>query len=386
MKIKMPIVLLVAILLAYFLGPILPINILQIFYSISLFIKEILIFTLPFIIFSLLSSAMIRLQKGAIGLALMVLPVICISNFITTWIGYISGRQLLTKSTKIFTSLVATDSFHSVWHISLPKIIDNKYAMLLGLIIGIIFPRLNNIKANKFADIVSKYTIIFLEKIFIPVIPLFIVGFIFKLQQDGVLDFIFKNYLFVFGVIFITQISYILFLYGLGNKFKLYDWYLSVKRMLPAGITGFTTMSSAAAMPITLKAAEKNLNNKNLTRFVIPITVNFHLIGDCIAIPIMAIAILNSFGFAEPTTMEYLIFSSWFVFYKFAVAAVPGGGILVMVPILESYLGFKPEMLSLIIAIYILFDSVITSMNVMGNGAFIILFNKIRNFILGNKS
>ena len=68
--------------------------------------------------------------------------------------------------------------------------------------------------------------------------------------------------------------------------------------------------------------------------------------------------------------MNYLIFASYFVLAKFSVAAVPGGGILVMLPILESYLGFDSGMLSLITALYILFDPIITCANVFGNGAF----------------
>lgn len=48
-----------------------------------------------------------------------------------------------------------------------------------------------------------------------------------------------------------------------------------------------------------------------------------------------------------------------------------------MIPILEKYLGFTPEMLSLITALYILFDPIITSANVLGNGAFAQLFEKV---------
>ena len=68
--------------------------------------------------------------------------------------------------------------------------------------------------------------------------------------------------------------------------------------------------------------------------------------------------------------MGYLIFACYFVMAKFSVAAVPGGGILVMLPILERYLGFDATMLSLITALYILFDPIITCANVLGNGGF----------------
>ena len=41
-----------------------------------------------------------------------------------------------------------------------------------------------------------------------------------------------------------------------------------------------------------------------------------------------------------------------------------------MLPILEQYLEFNSDMLSLITALYILFDPIITSANVLGNGTF----------------
>ncbi len=72
----------------------------------------------------------------------------------------------------------------------------------------------------------------------------------------------------------------------------------------------------------------------------------------------------------EPTLIVYLTFTLYFVLAKFSVAAIPGGGIIVMLPILEGYLGFNAEMMSLITALYILFDPVITCANVLGNGAF----------------
>jgi Na+/H+-dicarboxylate symporter len=143
--------------------------------------------------------------------------------------------------------------------------------------------------------------------------------------------------------------------------------------MAPALMGGAGTMSSAATMPLTLIGVEKNAKHPTLARSVIPMSVNNHLIGDCFAIPIFAFALLKNYGLAQPTFEVYFIFALFFVLAKFSVAAVPGGGILVMLPILQQYLGFTPPMLSLITALYVLFDPVITSANVMGNGAFALI-------------
>ena len=139
---------------------------------------------------------------------------------------------------------------------------------------------------------------------------------------------------------------------------------------MPAALAGFGSMSSVASMPLTILGAEKSSKNGDIAKSTIPVTVNVHLIGDCFAIPIFAFAIMKSFGMPFPDFSVYLIFATYFVLAKFSVAAVPGGGILVMIPILETYLGFKSEMLSLITALYILFDPITRAANILGNGAF----------------
>jgi Na+/H+-dicarboxylate symporter len=79
----------------------------------------------------------------------------------------------------------------------------------------------------------------------------------------------------------------------------------------------------------------------------------------------------------EPSLWSYFVFTIFFVIAKFSVAAVPAGGIIVMVPILEKYLNFNTEMSSLIVAIYIIFDPIVTGFNVLGNGALAKLIDNI---------
>jgi Na+/H+-dicarboxylate symporter len=153
--------------------------------------------------------------------------------------------------------------------------------------------------------------------------------------------------------------------------------------MLPAASVGFSAMSSAAALPLTIMASEKNVTNKEVARSCIPATVSIHLIGDCLAIPIFAFACLKNFGHLDPSFLSYLYFAIYFVLAKFSVAAIPGGGIIVMLPILEAYLGFSGEMMSLITALYLLFDPVITTANILGNGAFCKLVD--RSYIWAQK-
>jgi Na+/H+-dicarboxylate symporter len=209
---------------------------------------------------------------------------------------------------------------------------------------------------------------------------LFVAGFVVKLQADGVVGLIVKDYSAIFAIVGIAQFSYIAVVYFVFSNLKIKEFVTSIKNLFPAAISGFTTMSSAASMPLTICGAEKNAKNKDLARSVIPATVNIHLVGDCFAIPIFAFAILKSFGMEEPSLLNYITFTAYFVLAKFSVAAIPGGGIIVMLPILESYLGFNANMMSLITALYILFDPVVTCANVLGNGAFAKMIDKFANY------
>ena len=60
-----------------------------------------------------------------------------------------------------------------------------------------------------------------------------------------------------------------------------------------------------------------------------------------------------------------------------AATGVPGGGIIVMIPILKSILGFSPEMVGIITTLYLLTDGFSTACNVMGDNAVAILVNKL---------
>src|SRR5262249_14634987 len=155
-----------------------------------------------------------------------------------------------------------------------------------------------------------------------------IAGFAMKLSHDGLIVKIVKDYALIFFVVAAAVFSYIALIYLVTNRFRLPHFLRSVRNMLPAAVAGFGSMSSAAAMPLTIVGAEKNVSDPDMARAVIPATVNIHLIGDCFAIPIFAFAVLKNFGLGQPELWAYMTFAVYFVVTKFSVAAIPGGGII----------------------------------------------------------
>jgi len=371
----MPFILIGIIVFAGVFSPMMPLAAQSGLYAISLSLKAMIVFVLPLIIFALLFKTAVQLAKKATKTIALILAGVCCSNFLSTWISYSVG----TVAYRFDLSMALPNGNNALlpaWSFSLPKWIGNDHAMFAGLALGVLLALFAPQAAGRFSVLMEKVVGRILKGI-LWAIPLFILGFVVKLSHEGILVQLIRDYAWILGVVAGAVFSYIAFLYFAANGFQFRASARSIKNLLPAALAGFGSMSSAAAMPLTILGAEKNARNPDLARSVIPATVNIHLIGDCFAIPIFAFAVLKNFGVVEPSLFVYLQFALYFVLAKFSVAAVPGGGILVMLPILESGLGFDPAMLSLITALYILFDPVITCANVLGNGAFALIMDRM---------
>jgi Na+/H+-dicarboxylate symporter len=123
------------------------------------------------------------------------------------------------------------------------------------------------------------------------------------------------------------------------------------------------------------------LQNPDLAKAIIPATTNIQQIGDCFANAFLCFLIYDGFYGEAPDLWMWLLFSSAFVAARFATAAVLGGAIFIMLPIYEKYLHFTPEMTAIILAFNVILDPIITSANVLANGALCCLFERVWNRI-----
>lgn len=393
LRMKLPVKLVLIITAVIFFGDYLSLHVKEACYAISLTIKTVLRFALPFVIFSYLSSCLLSFKKGVIAFIIILLGTVYVSNFIATQIGfgagvfvsqYIHPTQSLS-SNEIMKILVPT------WEFDIDPILSNEMALALGLLGGLTFCILRNFahsRNNKallkisagfehFTEVLKKISTFFLMRLFIPVVPLFILGYVIKLQYEGALGQILSSYLPVFVFTGIVQFTYIILLFGIANMFHFNRWYIQVKNTIPSVITGLSTMSSAAAMPLTIQAAEQNTNNPTMARIIVPSTVNIHMIGNLIGNPILAAVLMASFGVTFPDLQTFIICGLGLALAQFAVAGVAGGGILVLLPLFEKYMGFNGEMISIITAVYMFFDIIISGSNVMGCGWLTVILNKI---------
>lgn len=373
----MPILLLAVIGAIFLLDGYIPYEVKSQIFALSLLVKSVIIFTLPFVIFMLLFKTVAKLSSGATKVIMLVLGGVCCSNFLSTMVSYQIGSAIYHMDLSLAVP-ADVEGLLPAWSATVPSIASNDIAMFSGLILGVLSSQLVPGVASTICAVFDKVVAVAF-KVLTCIVPIFIAGFVLKLNHDKVIHTIAQDYAVIFALVALSLAGYIACIYLVSSRFSLSRFGASVKNMFPAAIAGFSSMSSAAAMPLTIMGAEKNSANPMLARLSIPTTVNIHLIGDCFAIPIFAFAVMKNYGMPEPLFYSYFIFALYFVLAKFSVAAIPGGGILVMLPILESQLGFTAEMGSMITALYILFDPVITCANVLGNGGFAMALDRIQS-------
>lgn len=356
-------------------------------YSISVIFKNFLSCVLPFIILGCLFSSIIILKnKNEFRFILLLFPLIFLSNYMSTMVAYIVGSISLVDANKCIIEPNSMRELAPLWNVEFPIILTNNCALCCGIIFGWLFSFCPDAFKYKCSLNIKKSISFFLDKCFSPILPIFSGGFILKMHHEGILAQVIKSYSSLMFLIALTCILYIAFLFAIASNFNFLRWRTYIKNVLPAVLTGFSTMSSLAAMPLTLAAAEKNTRDLDVARITIPATVNIHMIGLAINIPLMAISILLSFNYSFPSFNEYNKFAIHFVLTQFATAATPAGGVLLMIPLLENYLNFNTEMSALIVSLYILFDTVETGANILGNSVLVIIFSKIRQYWFRRKN
>ena len=382
-KLSLPFQLLIVLLLVACFGNMLPIGTINFFYSISLVFKECLGFLLPLIVFSFITTGILSFKKNApIVLGILVACIIC-SNSIVAFFSYFVGKTVLPYLAVTIdpTNFTQITNLTPLWTIKLPVFIKSDMAMISAVIAGIMLSFIPMPFFQSAIGNLKNSVEMIVNKIFIPILPLYVFGFLLEINHQGVFIQLFQIYGKTFALIILLQIVILFLAYFIAaglNYTKAIDY---IKTSIPSYLTAFGTMSSTATIPVTVRCAEINTGNRGLSAMATPILANIHLLGDAISTPILALVTLFIFQGTSPDPMVYAIFVSYFCINMLAVAGIPGGGIIVMIPILKTILGFDDTLISIITTLYFLQDGLGTAGNVMGDGALMIILHKILQFL-----
>jgi proton glutamate symport protein len=148
-----------------------------------------------------------------------------------------------------------------------------------------------------------------------------------------------------------------------------------LKGMSAAQLVAFSTSSAAATLPVTMDCINNKLHvNKDISSFVVPIGATINMDGTTLYQAIAAVFIAQVTGHHLDFAAQLrLVFTA--ALAGFGAAAVPSGGILMLIIVLQS-MGVNPAAIALIFAVDRPIDMCRTVVNVTGDGMVAVVIEK----------
>ena len=351
---QLPII--VQVFLAMFLGMsqgwFMPAWFIRIFVTFNDFFGQFIGFLVPLIILALVTASIANSQHGAGRMLRVTMAVVLLSTFlagvasmgVSEWII----PMFVTTGEEVVLAPRGGEELAPFFTLQLPPALDVMSALMMALMLGLGMRAVQADSLRKGISELQKLVMLSIEKAIIPLLPVYIFGVFLKMSASGGIIELARDFLWVILLV-------------IRNPFKLL-W-----AMMPAGMVAFATCSSAATIPVSLERAKHLTRDENTASFVIPLCANLHIPSVSIHFVICAIAVMMMVG--QP--VELGSFIPYMIMLTMTCVAVPGvpGGVVAVLPVMASMLGFTPEMQALCLSLGVLLDAPLTAMNVLCDGA-----------------
>lgn len=136
--------------------------------------------------------------------------------------------------------------------------------------------------------------------------------------------------------------------------------------IIPAQLVAFSTSSSAATLPVTMKNAQRNLGvSEEVASFVLPLGATINMDGTALYQAVAAVFIAQTLGIPlDVGAQATIVFTA--LLASIGTAAVPSAGIVMLVVILEA-VGVPVAGIALILGVDRVLDMCRTAANVTGD-------------------
>jgi Na+/H+-dicarboxylate symporter len=152
------------------------------------------------------------------------------------------------------------------------------------------------------------------------------------------------------------------------------------KKMRNVALFAFSTSSSAATIPVTLKTVTDDLGvKKDVSSFVVPVGATINMDGTAIMQGLATMFIASTAG-VDLSMIEYMQIVLLAMVASIGAAAVPSAGTITLALILSS-LGLPLDAIGLILAVDRILDMIRTSVNVIGDSAIACIVGNSENLL-----
>ena len=371
---------LIAIVLGIVLGLVMPGWFVRIFLTFNGLFSQLLGFLIPLIILGLVTAAIGDIGRSAGKMLLVTVAIAYIDTAFAAGLGYGVGEALfpdLVSRAGTAADIARTGAgLEPFFTISIPPLMDVMTALVLSFVIGLCIAHLDLSVMKGFFSEFRTAIAKTIEKLIIPLLPLYIFGIFLDMTCSGKVFPVLKVFALIILVIFALHILILLYEFCIAGAVVRRNPFKLLAGMLPAYFTALGTSSSAATIPVTLRQTVANGVRKEVAGFTVPLCATIHLSGSAMKITCCALAVclMNGMPHSFPLFLEFILMLG---IMMVAAPGVPGGAIMAALAPLSSILCFDAEAQALMIALYIAMDSFGTACNVTGDGAISLVIDRL---------
>lgn len=248
--------------------------------------------------------------------------------------------------------------------------------VIFTIIIGIAITQLKDVTAQpiiRFTEAIQKICMIVVSWA-MKLVPYAVFGLMGALlSRIGIGIFLGLGYYMSVVIIglFILMSFYLLLVLFVGKK----NPFKFLKAIKEPQLLAFSTASSAAVMPVSMKTAEENLKiPSNISDFVIPIGATINMDGTALFQCVTTLFMAQAYGI-ELSLINLILMTATVIAASIGTPAIPGGGVIILATVLQSA-GIPADGLIVIIGIDRILGMFRTVVNVTGDLTACLVFNR----------
>ncbi len=340
---------------------------------------QLIFFFVPLIIVAFIGSSIAKMGQIASRLLGLSLSIAYLSSIGAAFMALGLGYFIIPKLSIASQSESINRVPELLFELNIPPVMSVMTALTLAIMIGLSTVWSNSKGILKLLNEFQQMVLLLINRILIPLLPLFIAANFTILSYEGSVTKQLPIFINVMAVILVAHFVWLFLLYMVAALVTRQNPWEVVRHYAPPYFTAIGTMSSAATLPVTLKAARKSkiLSNRSVD-FAIPLFSNIHLCGSILTEVFFVMTVSQIIYGSLPNLSTMVLFIILLGLFAIGAPGVPGGTVIASLGIVISIVGFTEAGTALLLTIFALQDSFGTACNIVGDGALTMIVNKYR--------
>lgn len=342
----------------------------QVILTVKQILSQVIFYMVPLIIVGFITPSIAGLKENANKMLFTALAIAYLSSVGAALMSMFAGYAII-PSLNIVTETEGLRSLPDLlFHLEIPALFPVMTALFTAIVMGlaIIWTKAEKIEAL-FIEF-NKMLLAIIQKIVVPILPVFIMTTFAGLAYEGGIIHQFPVFLKVILIVILGHYIWLAILYAIGGAISKTNPMEVLKHYGPAYLTALGTMSSAATLPVALTCARKAKTlDPKVTDFAVPIGATIHLCGSVLTEVFFVMTISLMLYGKLPAMGTMILFIFLLGIFAIGAPGIPGGTVMASLGLITGILLFDETGVALMLTIFALQDSFGTACNVTGDGA-----------------